>query len=93
MATASADREVPPGDGHKVLLLMEENSDVEDALRPGAAPYLQSLLGQGATLTTGYPARCPSLPAYLLVTSGATHGVCDNSGAETPVALPRGRSP
>lgn len=83
--TTSADQELPADRGHKVLLLMEENSDVEDALRPGAAPYLQSLLDQGATLTSmtaGYPAECTSLPAYLLLTSGSTHGACDNRDAE-----------
>lgn len=67
--------------GPKVLVLMEENSDTEQVLGPGAAPYLQGLLEQGATVTdmsAGYPARCPSLPAYLLITSGSTHGLCGN---------------
>ncbi|WP_405035413.1 alkaline phosphatase family protein [Ornithinimicrobium sp. LYQ103] len=40
---------------------------------------------QGATVTdmnAGYPADCPSLPAYLLITSGSTHGICDNADPE-----------
>jgi phosphatidylinositol-3-phosphatase len=60
---------------------MEENTDAAQVAAPGAAPYLQSLLSKGATVTNmdaGYPAECPSLPAYLLVTSGSTHGVCDD---------------
>jgi phosphatidylinositol-3-phosphatase len=71
--------------GPKVLLLLEENSDPDQVLEPGAAPYLQGILEQGATVTdmdAGYPADCPSLPAYLLLTSGSTHGICDNGGPE-----------
>ena len=33
-------------------------------------------------MDAGYPPQCPSLPAYLLMTSGTTHGVCDDAGAD-----------
>lgn len=69
----------------KVLLLMEENSDPGEVDRAAVAPYLNGLADQAATLTdmdAGYPASCPSLPGYLLVTSGSTHGVCDDHGPE-----------
>jgi hypothetical protein len=65
----------------KVLLLMEENTHADDALGAGSTPYLDSVLDQAARMTrmdAGYPPRCPSLPAYLLLTSGSTHGVCDS---------------
>lgn len=69
----------------KVLLLMEENSEAGDVLGSGRTPYLDSVLDQAARMTqmrAGYPTRCPSLPAYLLLTSGSTHGVCDSDGPD-----------
>lgn len=67
--------------GPKVLLLMEENSDADQVMGSQDAPYLRGLLDQGATVSqmqAGYPAACPSLPAYLLITSGSTHDICEN---------------
>lgn len=64
---------------------MEENSSPAEVLAADAAPYLHSVLDQGATvpdMEAGYPAACPSLPAYLLVTSGSTHGICDDLGPD-----------
>ncbi|WP_122260567.1 alkaline phosphatase family protein [Ornithinimicrobium cerasi] len=67
----------------KVLLLMEENTQVGEVLGAGRTPYLEGVVGQAARVTdmqAGYPTLCPSLPAYLLLTSGSTHGVCNSDG-------------
>ncbi len=60
---------------------------------------LTRLASEYATITgmdAGYPPSCPSLPAYLLMTSGSTHGVCDDAGPDAhpiggAVDLQRGR--
>ena len=76
----------------KVMVIAEENHTEEDVLRSGRAPYLADLAHRYATLTdmtAGYPVDCPSLPAYLLMTSGSTQGVCDDEGPEAhPIAAP-----
>jgi phosphatidylinositol-3-phosphatase len=76
------------GPRRKVLVVAEENHTAEDVLGSGRAPYLSALARRFATLTdmaAGYPVGCPSLPAYLLMTSGSTHDVCDDAG---PAAHP-----
>jgi phosphatidylinositol-3-phosphatase len=65
------------------MVIVEENETYDQVLGGGRAPFLKGLAAQYATLQamySGYPPRCPSLPAYLLMTSGSTHGVCDDSG-------------
>lgn len=64
---------------------MEENTEAEDALTGSSTPYLESLVPQATSVTqmqAGYPRLCPSLPAYLLLTSGSTHDVCDDRGPD-----------
>lgn len=66
--------------GAKVLLVTEENQDYAVISRR-RTPYLASVARQYGLVTrmdAGYPASCPSLPAYLLLTSGSDHGVCDD---------------
>jgi hypothetical protein len=66
----------------KVLLLMEENTEAED-VGGGSTPYLESLVPHAASVTrmeAGYPRVCPSLPGYLILTSGSRHGICDDRG-------------
>ena len=76
----------------KVMVIAEENHTEEEVLGSGRAPYLTDLAHRYATLTdmtAGYPVGCPSLPAYLLMTSGSTQGVCDDAGPDAhPVAAP-----
>ncbi len=65
----------------KVMVIAEENETYEHVLGGGKAPYLSSLAQQYATATNmnaGYPTYCPSLAAYLLMTSGTRDGVCDD---------------
>jgi phosphatidylinositol-3-phosphatase len=86
--TASGPAATPPSGPavrRKVMVIAEENHTEEDVLGSGRAPYLAELSRRYATLTemtAGYPVGCPSLPAYLLMTSGSTHGVCDDKGPD-----------
>ena len=80
------------GGSRKVMVIAEENHTEEDVLDGGRAPYLAGLAHRYATLTSmtaGYPVGCPSLPAYLLMTSGSTQGVCDDAGPDAhPIGAP-----
>jgi phosphatidylinositol-3-phosphatase len=76
----------------KVLVIAEENKTYDQVMKPGRAPYLQKLAARYASaqaMDAGYPARCPSLAAYLLMTSGTRAGICDDGNpAEHRLAGP-----
>lgn len=66
----------------KVLVVVEENRAYEEIVGSSEAPYLTDLARRFGTATAydaGYPARCPSLAAYILLTSGDDHGICDDA--------------
>ncbi|SFG65486.1 Phosphoesterase family protein [Actinopolymorpha cephalotaxi] len=68
----------------KVLVIVEENEEYGSVLNGGNAPYISKLARTYGTATNyqaGYSTGCPSLPGYLLLTSGSTHGICDDSDA------------
>lgn len=66
---------------HKVLVVFEENETIDQVLGSGQAPFLTQMskkYGVATQLDAGYPTQCPSLAAYLILTSGDQHGVCDD---------------
>jgi hypothetical protein len=70
-----------PDPGRKVMIIAEENHGYGQIVGNSAAPYLNRLATDYGTATAyeaGYPARCPSLAAYILMTSGSTDGICDD---------------
>jgi hypothetical protein len=72
----------------KVLVIAEENHGYDQIIGDPAAPYLNRLAdtyGTATRLDAGYPAGCPSLAAYLLLTGGTTGGICDD---RAPAAHP-----
>lgn len=65
----------------KVLVIAEENRTYDAILGSPDAPYLNMLatnFGLATRMDAGYPTGCPSLAAYILMTSGSTHGICDD---------------
>jgi hypothetical protein len=78
----SAGATPPPARGYsKVLVIAEENHGYDQIIGSPDAPYLNGLAqtyGTATRLDAGYPARCPSLAAYILLTSGTTAGICDD---------------
>lgn len=69
----------------KVMLVVEENRSYGEIIGSAEAPYLNRLAstyGLATAFGAGYPTHCPSLPAYLLLTSGSRHGICDDEDAE-----------
>ena len=72
----------PPPGPTKVIVIAEENEAESSVLGSGRAPYLDRLAatyGDVTQMQAGYPVGCPSLAAYILLTSGSTHGICDDS--------------
>jgi hypothetical protein len=64
-----------------VLVIVEENKSYAQVLGGNQAPYLRSLAAEYASalaMDAGYPTTCPSLAAYLLMTSGQRDGICDD---------------
>ncbi|BFU47790.1 hypothetical protein KRMM14A1004_60270 [Krasilnikovia sp. MM14-A1004] len=65
----------------KVLMIMEENHEYGDIIGDPEARYINQLASRYGTarrVDAGYPRSCPSLAAYILLTSGSTHGICDD---------------
>jgi hypothetical protein len=70
-----------PDPGRKIMIIAEENHGYDQIIGDSHAPYLNKLAAAYGTATdydAGYPAHCPSLAAYLLLTSGSTTGICDD---------------
>src|SRR4051812_12858629 len=70
-----------PDPGRKVMIIAEENHGYGQIIGDSHAPYLNQLATDYGTATdydAGYPAHCPSLAAYILLTSGSTTGICDD---------------
>ena len=73
----------PRGAYTKVMLIVEENRTYGDIIGSADAPYVTALARSHGTLTrmsANFPVSCPSLAAYILLTSGTTAGICDDKG-------------
>ncbi|MEV4619475.1 alkaline phosphatase family protein [Asanoa sp. NPDC049573] len=81
MAGCAHRPQAPTADA-KVLVIAEENKTYDRVIGDPDAPYISMLaqrFGSAASMDAGYPPDCPSLAAYLLMTSGSTHDVCDDA--------------
>jgi hypothetical protein len=65
------------GSSHIVVVVME-NKESHSALSASDSPYLTGLAQRYAQVPESYGVRHPSLPNYLALTSGSTHGITDN---------------
>ncbi len=61
-----------------VVVVMFENKENESVLGSAAAPTFDRLAADYATLTRYYGVTHPSLPNYLALVSGSTHGITDD---------------
>ena len=60
----------------RVVVIVMENHEYGSIMDPSSdATYLRSLASGGVTLTNLYATSHPSLPNYLALTSGSTHGI------------------
>jgi hypothetical protein len=64
------------------MIIAEENKSYAEVLGSGEAPYLTRLAGtygSAVRMDAGYPSSCPSLAAYIILTSGSDHQICDDA--------------
>jgi phosphatidylinositol-3-phosphatase len=66
---------VPNPTSSHVITLVMENKEYGDIIGNRDAPYLNRLAHRYGLATRSYGVRHPSLPDYLALTSGATHGI------------------
>ncbi len=70
----------------KVMIIAEENEEDSAVIGSRNAPYLTALAhsyGNATNMQAGYPVSCPSLAAYIIITSGDRQGICDDDPPST----------
>jgi hypothetical protein len=80
-SSSAASSGAPAGAYSKVLVIAEENEDFHQVLGGDNAPFLTSVsqrYGLATSMNAGYPTSCPSLAAYLIMTSGDRNNICDD---------------
>jgi phospholipase C len=61
-----------------VVVVIEENKAFHQIIGSADAPYINQLAAQGALMEQSFGVTHPSLPNYLALFSGSTHGVKDD---------------
>jgi acid phosphatase len=75
--------QLPRSEHSHVAVIVMENAEYEEVIGSTAAPYLNALARRYALATQSFAIRHPSLPNYLALTSGSTHGITsDCTGCE-----------
>lgn len=65
---------LPASAGSHVVVIVMENEESPSVIGSPAAPYINSLATRYGLATHSYGVTHPSLPNYLALTSGSTHG-------------------
>jgi hypothetical protein len=84
-AAAPAQASVPAF-GH-IFVIVLENQEYEDVIGNDDMPYFNQLAREYALLTESYGITHPSLPNYIALTSGDTHGIdtdCNDCFVDAP---------
>src|SRR5205823_1618032 len=68
-----------------VVVVIDENHAYSQIIGSSSAPYINSLVSQGALLTNSFAITHPSQPNYIAIFSGSQQGINDNN---TPTNLP-----
>lgn len=66
---------LPVPRGSRVIVIMMENASYEEVIDGRAAPYVAALAHRYGLAINSYAMAHPSLPNYLALTSGSTHGI------------------
>ncbi len=78
---------LPRSPSSHVAVIVMENKERGEVVGSSAAPYVSALARRYAVATHSYAVRHPSLPNYLALTSGSTHGI-DSDCTDCHVAGP-----
>lgn len=82
LAVGSTGR-LPVSSHSRVAVIVMENAEYEEVIGSIAAPYVNALARRYALATQSFAIRHPSLPNYIALTSGSTHGITsDCTGCE-----------
>jgi phosphatidylinositol-3-phosphatase len=68
----------PPSVYDHVVWIVMENHSYGQIIGSSDAPYLNKLAGHAGLATNFYAEAHPSLPNYIAMTSGSTHGITDD---------------
>ena len=71
----SAKAHVPRGRPPHIAVIVMENEEYGDIIGSSSTPYINGLARRYALATQMYGIGHPSLPNYLALTSGSTHGI------------------
>src|SRR4051794_27969185 len=66
-----------------IVIVMEENHGYSEVIGSPSAPYINSLVAQGALFTNSFAVEHPSQPNYLDLFSGSNQGVTNDSCPHT----------
>jgi hypothetical protein len=64
--------------GSRVITVVMENEEATAVIGNPRAPYINRLARRGGLATRSYGVRHPSLPNYLALTGGSTHGIASD---------------
>ncbi|WP_246009338.1 alkaline phosphatase family protein [Brevibacillus fluminis] len=78
-AIAGSTPKPKPANVEHVVILVEENHSFGQIIGKNAAPYLNSLVKEGALFSNSFGIRHPSQPNYLALFSGSAQNVKDDS--------------
>jgi hypothetical protein len=68
----------PKATSSHVITIVMENQEYGEVIGSGDAPYINRLARRYGLATHSYGVSHPSLPDYLALTSGATHGIASD---------------
>jgi phosphatidylinositol-3-phosphatase len=80
LAIGSTSR-LPASRSSHVVVIVMENAEYEEVIGSAAAPYVNSLARRYSLATSSFAITHPSLPNYLALTSGSTHGITSDCTA------------
>lgn len=61
--------------GSRVIVVLLENAEYSEVIGSSSSPYVNALARRYGLMTQSFAIRHPSLPNYLALTSGSTHGI------------------
>ena len=70
--------DLPTASSSHVALIVMENKEATEVLGSSSSPYVTRLARRYGVATRSYAIRHPSLPNYLALTSGSTHGIASD---------------
>lgn len=76
---------IAPSHSSRVIVVLLENAEYGEVIGSSSSPYGNALARRYGLMTQSFAIRHPSLPNYLALTSGSTHGI-DSDCSECSVS-------